>query len=344
MSDNPIESIRQETEADSSSQAAPQVTPKVPLLRPKYIQMLGGAMVFAGTFMSVDGIGSILSLLMLMVGALIVLAAFFAPSGPGARGSGVAALLGLVASLLGLWVFGSMRLFGDTVRIDEWVRLLGGLLAFAGGWMKNPGVKPQSAALPLQARLKTWVLALGIILLATLLGCFVPYVIVKIQENSYQKVASLPEKATEILTGDYSSLYLSTVDGNVYFCDIAKQASSCTQIAPEAVPTPPTVFIPCRDLPSPPPAPGKVIGSYEYCMHYEAGLDQRVWIILDDGSVWSWRMGCGMLGCSSAGLWMVLGGIVGFVVGMVIVTRLESRRKNREGQLAETKASAGGVK
>jgi len=248
MSDNPVDPIHQEPEVKRPSEAATKAKPKVQI-RPKYIQALGGAMVFAGTFMTwviVSGPYSLIGtqiftgLPMLLGGPLIALVAIFSSNAPGARGSWVAALLGLLAFLyLGIYAYGVIEM-NRTVGVGAWVCLLGGLLAFAGGWMKNPGIKPQLSTPPPQVRLKAWALALGIIVLATLVGGFIPYVIVKIQENSYQKITSLPEKATEILAGDYRGPYIRTADGSVFFCDTTKEASPCKEIEPEDAPTAPT--------------------------------------------------------------------------------------------------------
>jgi oligopeptide transport system substrate-binding protein len=121
-------------------------------MKPKYIQALGGAMVFAGSFMTWEIVSGPYSLLgsqifaglpMLFGGPLIVLAAPVASKAPGARGSWLAALLGLLAFVyMGIYAYGVVE-SNCTVGVGAWVCLLGGLLAFAGGWMKNPSATPQ---------------------------------------------------------------------------------------------------------------------------------------------------------------------------------------------------------
>ena len=195
--------VVQKTDATGTSVTATQATAKI-LMKPKYIQALGGTLMVVGSFMpwvfisaqySLTGVQLFTGLPVLLGGALIVLAALFTSDAPGAQGRWKAALIGLLALLyMGLYLYGERNLYAFGVGV--WLCLAGSLLAFVGG-----RVKLKSLALPL-----------GIIVLATLLGYFIPYIIINIQENSYQKMFSFPDQAAQILSGDYQGLYISTVE------------------------------------------------------------------------------------------------------------------------------------
>jgi hypothetical protein len=178
-------------------------------------------------------------------------------------------------------------------------------------------------------------LALSIVILTTLLGCFIPNIVVNIQENLYQKIFSPPEKAVEILTGDTAKLYVRTEAGRVFFCDVYEKPSPCKEIALESVPKAQTLEpTPSRSSFSSPPAPGKVIASHESYIQYIDGSSSARWVILDDGSVWVWRSTCAMFGCTSLPLTgMLLGASLGFLAGVIIVEAIrKSQRETRQGK------------
>lgn len=118
-------------------------------MKPKYLQALGGVSMCVGSFMTweiVSGRYSVVgtqvnaSLFILLGGQLIVVTAIGASRAPGARGSWLAAALGLLAFLyMGIYALGIVQSKG-TVGVGAWACLLGGLLAFASGWLRNPGV------------------------------------------------------------------------------------------------------------------------------------------------------------------------------------------------------------
>jgi hypothetical protein len=130
--------------------------------------------------------------------------------------------------------------------------------------------------------------ALLLIALATLMGCigcFGAYWVATriIPSGQWEAVATLPEKPKAILADGPNGVYVVAASGNVYVC---RRSDTCEVIMPKQL----DIFgaSPCIGFHSAAPqAPGEVLDIFERC---PAGLGhaQIKYILLTDGSIWTW--------------------------------------------------------
>jgi hypothetical protein len=171
-----------------------------------------------------------------------------------------------------------------------------------------------------------------VLILATILGSIAVPLAFKIRESLWDKVSSPPERAVAILAAGLYDVYIGTQDGGVYRCSVSANLP-CSKILPEAVIPDRSSGLPrCSGRFSVPPAPGKVISSQEVCYTSEI-WNFRKYVILDDGSVWTWATGGGGLfdvSFLALELRLVLGAAIGYLTGRIIVLAIKSFRARRK--------------
>jgi hypothetical protein len=169
--------------------------------------------------------------------------------------------------------------------------------------------------------------ALAVIVIATILGGVAGYVLFDVSEyrlpgGEWHPVSLGQEKATRILGIDsesYSAVYVQTNQGTVYSCD-------STGCKPAPVPQ---VSSTRFDKPryTPPQPPGDVNDSLGVSY---TGLcsGQANFVILSDGSVWTWnKVGCCEIGCVVVLVYPLCGLVLGLMAGILVLVVWRRRRR-----------------
>ena len=177
------------------------------------------------------------------------------------------------------------------------------------------------------------------LLVTTILGGLIAYLLFNIFEHyvpsgEWQPVSVGQDKAVQILGMDLNSksgsvyYYIQTSQGKVYACDDAQcdltTASPVTRAHSAAA-----------DY-TPPQPPGEVRESFIGPGH-NPGLctGQTNYIILTDGSVWTWnKVGCCEIGCLVYLIFPLGGLVLGFFMGVVILVVGGWRRRRRKALAA----------
>jgi hypothetical protein len=170
--------------------------------------------------------------------------------------------------------------------------------------------------------------ALGFLLATTIIGGLLAYLLFYIFEfgipsGEWRQVNFGQEKATRILGGDLSSatVYIQTSQENIYVCQETYCLKTTTPHLSQAR------FE--ETLYSSPKPPGDVSESFvgPGPMH---GLctGQTNFVILTDGSIWTWsKSGCCEIGCLLNLVYPLVGLVLGFTTGIVILIVRQRKRR-----------------
>lgn len=163
--------------------------------------------------------------------------------------------------------------------------------------------------------------ALALLVIITILGGVGGYIFYDVTEyrlpgGHWQPVSLGGEKATRILGQDRPSgdVYIQTSQGNVYSC-------TPTNCVPAPAPVPQVSNPHFNGDYNPPPPPADVIDSLTVPPPiYGLCGGQINFVILADGSVWSWsKIGCCEMGCFIIIIYPLGGMVLGLVAGIIIL-------------------------
>lgn len=161
--------------------------------------------------------------------------------------------------------------------------------------------------------------ALALLVIITILGgvggaIFYDVTEYRLPGGQWQPVSLGGEKATRILGVDTRSqfVYIKTAQSNVYSCNY----NGCVLAPAPQVSSPRVVE---RYNYNPPPPPGEVRDSLAV-PYFGLCSGQMNFVILSDGSVWSWsKVGCCEMGCFIVIVYPLGGMVLGLVAGIVIL-------------------------
>jgi hypothetical protein len=151
------------------------------------------------------------------------------------------------------------------------------------------------------------------------IGATLTYQITSGTFERWQSLGIPPQKASKILKADTMFVYVTTTQNKVYYCQTSPQGD-CWVEPHDLDNDLQTRDSDCGSFTGFQTAkpPGKVIDSIEAKFCFIEGVIQRNYVILEDGSVWTWTHGGGMGDIGVGFVCVGVGSIVGFLVGVVL--------------------------
>ena len=143
------------------------------------------------------------------------------------------------------------------------------------------------------------------------------------RDNRWVRIVSPPnEPVTQIIAVDRAlRAYVKTPQGNLYLCGGNTWLDACSTVTLSDLPTAkvPVQWTGCTTpFPEAPPAPGVVVDSIEVGRCLEASTFSKL-IVLNDGSLWQWRMTYSWASSFGFTTSVILGLGAGLIGGLVLV-------------------------